>query len=76
MDLQAHMLVPRHSVASEAEVAKMLEQYGITVEKLPNIFLDDPALAGIETRPGDVIKIERNSPVTKKIEFYYRKVIE
>ncbi len=75
MDI-AHMLVPRHSVASEAEVKEVLEKYDITVDKLPLIFLEDPALANIEARPGDVIKIERNSPVTKKVEPYYRYVIE
>ena len=73
---KAHMLVPRHSVASEAEVAQVCQQYAITIDKLPLIYLEDPALEGIQTRPGDVIKIERNSPVTKKVEAYYRKVIE
>lgn len=76
MDSPTHVLVPRHSVASEAEAKQTLESYGITVEKLPVIFLDDPALQGVQTRPGDVIKIERFSPVTKKVEPYFRVVVE
>lgn len=75
MDI-GHMLVPRHSVASEAEVKQVLEKYGITVDKLPLIYLDDPAMKDIQTRPGDVVKIERNSLVTKKVENYYRVVVE
>ncbi len=70
------MLVPRHSVASEAEVKQVSGQYSITVDNLPVIFLDDPALKGVQTRPGDVIKIERNSPVTRKVELYFRRVVE
>lgn len=70
------MLVPRHSVASEAEVKELTAKYAIAVGNLPLIFLDDPALNGVQTRPGDVIKIERQSPVTKKVEFYYRVVVE
>ena len=70
------MLVPRHSVASEAEVKQVNRQYSITADNLPVIFLNDPALKGVQTRPGDVIKIERNSPVTRKVELYFRRVVE
>lgn len=69
-------LVPKHSIASDADVAALVERMGKPVEMLPVINLDDPALKGIEAKGGDVIKIERNSPITQKTELYYRLVVE
>ncbi len=71
-----HIFVPKHEVASQKEVDEMCKKFGITVEKLPLIKLSDPAIAGLEVVPGQVIKITRKSAVTKKDEDYYRKVIE
>ena len=67
-----HILVPKHSIASEQEVKDMLAKYGKTADALPIISIDDPALKDLQVREGDVIKIERNSPVTNKVEAYYR----
>jgi len=76
MESSSHILVPKHSVASESEVRVLLEQFEITVDKLPIIKLSDPALASLQVRPGDVVKIARASPVTEKDENFYRRVVE
>jgi len=69
-------LVPKHSIASDAEVAALTERMGKPVEMLPIIDLEDPALSGMDAKSGDVVKIERNSPITQKVELYYRFVTE
>jgi DNA-directed RNA polymerase subunit H len=71
-----HLFVPKHEVASQKEVDEMCKKYGTTVDKLPLIKLGDPALEALEVVPGQVIKVSRNSAVTKKVEYYYRKVVE
>ena len=73
---QSHVLVPKHVVLSEKEVQALVDSTHKSVDALPIIFSDDPALAEIEVKSGDVIKIERLSPVTQKIELYYRIVVE
>jgi len=76
MENPVHLLVSRHSVATDEAVKQILDSYSITVDKLPVIFLDDPALNEMQVRPGDVIIIERLSPVTKQVQPYYRVVVE
>ena len=68
--------MPKHSIASEQEIKSLLEKYGRPVEALPLISIDDPAIKELNAREGDVIKIERASPVTGKIENYYRLAAE
>ncbi len=69
-------LVPKHSIASEAEVSELTSRMGKPVEMLPCIYSTDPALKGLGAKPGDVITIERKSPITKKTEKYYRLVVD
>ena len=68
--------MPKHSIASEQEIKSLLEKYGRPVEALPLISIDDPAIKELNAREGDVIKIERASPITDKIENYYRLAAE
>ena len=69
-------LVPKHSIANDADVAALLDKTGKPLEMLPLVHLEDPALTGLDAKTGDVIKIERKSPITNKIELYYRLVVE
>ena len=55
-DIKKHVLVPKHTVCSEAEKKRVLERYNITAYDLPLIFKADPAIASLETKPGDIIK--------------------
>lgn len=70
-----HRLIPSHNKLNESEKKQLLEKYNLSLKDLPKIIKDDPALAKIQVKPGDVIKIERKSP-TAGVSYYYRLVIE
>ena len=67
-------MVPKHTKLSETEKIKLLEKHAITVKELPKINVDDPAIASLNLKAGDVVKIERKSP-TAGTTVYYRGVI-
>lgn len=70
VEIQDHKLIPKHAKLSDDEVQKLLEQFNISLRQLPKIMKSDPALKTIETKPGDIIKIERVSPTVGKVNFY------
>ncbi len=72
----SHFLVPEHSIATEDELKKLYDGFKTSEDKLPAIKDSDPAIAALGAKPGDVIRCGRQSPVTGKIENYYRRVIE
>jgi DNA-directed RNA polymerase subunit H len=74
-DLFEHELVPPHIIASDDEVKLVLDHYGIEKKQLPRIYRDDPAVKVLGARPGQIIRIERESP-TAGVTFYYRLVID
>jgi len=65
-----HNLVPEHIKIDEKEKEKVLEKYNISLLQLPKIKLKDPALASLDVKSGDVIKIIRPSPTNKETIFY------
>jgi DNA-directed RNA polymerase subunit H len=73
ISVQKHVLVPKHTKASEAEKKRVLKAHNIDVTQLPRIKLSDPALRGMDVKEGDVIKIERPS-YTAGVSIYYRGV--
>lgn len=75
VDITKHLLVPKHSKVSEAEQKKLLEKYSITLRQLPKIQKDDPAIAKLGVKAGEIIKIERDSKTAGKT-YYYRVVAE
>ncbi|OIO24382.1 hypothetical protein AUJ14_06330 [Candidatus Micrarchaeota archaeon CG1_02_55_22] len=75
MDIRNN-LVPKHSIASESELAELTARLGVKIESFPVISIEDPALKDIDVKIGDVIRIDRESRVTKQIEPYYRIVVE
>jgi len=74
-DTNKHFLVPKHSKASDAEVKKILEKFSINSVDLPKILKDDPAVAKLNLKSGDVVKIERDSKTAGQT-IYYRVVID
>ena len=75
MDIRNN-LVPKHSIASESELAELTARLGVKPERFPVISIEDPALKDISVKIGDVIRIDRESRVTKQVEPYYRIVVE
>ncbi len=70
-----HFMVPKHEFATEEEIAMLREKYSIDKRNLPKILISDPAVQILGAKPGDVLKITRNSP-TAGIHVTFRQVVE
>lgn len=70
-----HELVPYHEVLDEQEAQKVLETFGVTHDNLPKILATDPAAQACEAKPGQIIKVTRQS-VTAGHAVAYRFVVE
>jgi DNA-directed RNA polymerase subunit H len=73
VNIQNHILVPKHTILSETESAELLTQYNISPTQLPVILATDPIVKAIGAKPGQIIKIERKEQTRKSI--YYRRVV-
>jgi len=65
--------VPKHTLLSDAEEKNLLGTYSISKADLPCIKHNDPAIANLNAKSGNVIKIERDSNFGSTA-FYYRLV--
>ena len=74
MEKLTHKFIPEHTKISDAEKKALFETYRITLQELPKIMLNDPAIAHLEPKIGDVIKITRKSE-TAGVSVFYRGVI-
>ncbi len=70
VDVKKHVLVPRGQKLGEKEKEELLQRYSIGIAELPRIKKSDPMLGGMGARPGDVFRIQRNSPTAGKTVFY------
>jgi DNA-directed RNA polymerase subunit H len=69
-DVLTHQLVPKHEVLSEKEIEGVLNDFKLTIDQLPKILITDPTVKRISGKPGDVIKITRESPTAGESTFY------
>ena len=66
-----HILVPKVSILSNAEVKDLQTRYNIdSMKKLPEISRYDPQSLAICLRPGQVCKFTRNSPTSMETPYY------
>ncbi len=72
--VKSHILIPKHSKLSQKEKNELFDRFNVTQKELPKISMDDPAILGMNLKPGDVIKIERQS-ATAGSAVYYRGVV-
>jgi len=72
--LQDHILVPKHEILTEEEAEVLLKTLGISKEQLPKIKADDPIAKEIGAKPGDIVRIIRESPTAGR-SIAYRLVI-
>ena len=70
-----HRLVPKHEIVSPEEREMVLKRYRVKPYQLPKIRASDPAVLAIGAKPGDIVKIIRDSPTAGK-HITYRYVIE
>ena len=74
VDIEKHILIPKHLKLNDKEKQELLEQYQITFQELPKIYKNDSAIRHLNPKPGDVIKIIRNDEVSGE-NIYFRGVI-
>ncbi|GIU69942.1 MAG: DNA-directed RNA polymerase subunit H [Candidatus Woesearchaeota archaeon] len=75
LEIKNHILVPKHEKCSESEKKMILQKYSSDLKDFPKININDAALYNLDVKPGDLIKITRESPTSGKAVFY-RVVIE
>jgi DNA-directed RNA polymerase subunit H len=68
-----HILIPKHEILNEEEEKKVLEKLNCTKNQLPRIKIDDPAIAHMNPKKGDIVRIHRIDKHAKSI--YYRVVV-
>lgn len=68
-----HILIPKHEILNEEEEKKVLEKLNCTKSQLPRIKIDDPAIAHMNPKKGDIVRIYRVEKHAKSI--YYRVVV-
>ena len=73
IDIQRHILVPKHIKLEKKDADDLLERYNVSIKQLPKISPKDPMVKIIEAKPGDIIKIIRKSPTAGE-SFFYRVV--
>lgn len=71
----SHVLVPKHEILTPEEREKILAQYRVQPHQLPQIKASDPAVKAIGAKPGDILRITRQSP-TAGVHVAYRYVVE
>lgn len=65
-----HSLTPKHVKVSDREKKQLLESYRATLRDLPKIYRTDPAIANLDVKAGDVIKVMRESQTAGESVFY------
>ncbi len=71
VDILTHRMVPGHEVISGEEKKRTLEGLNAEKEQLPKILVSDAVVKKINAKPGDIIRITRDS-VTAGKSVYYR----
>lgn len=70
-----HEYVPKHEILKPEEREKLLKEFRVQPYQLPHIRASDPAVKAIGARPGDMVRIIRDSPTAGKY-VAYRYVVE
>ena len=70
-----HVLVPKHEILTPKEREELLTKYRVKPYQLPRIRASDPAVKAIGAKPGDIVRIIRDSPTAGK-HIVYRYVVE
>lgn len=74
LQIKEHNLVPEHSLLNSSEKDSLLQEYHVVQKDLPKILAEDPAIAHLGAKAGDVIKIVRKSQSAGD-SVYFRGVI-
>ena len=66
-----HELVPKHTILTEDESKKVIDNFDATKSQLPKLLPTDPVAKYYGMKTGTVCQIVRNSPMTGE-SIYYR----
>ena len=69
-----HIYVPKHEIMAEEEKVELVKRYNSSHDLFPQILFSDPVVRQIGAKPGDMVKITRESP-TAGVSEYYRYVV-
>ncbi len=61
IDIQDHMLVPKHEIMTEEEISDEFSDVDYEIKDLPKIRSNDPVVKAIGAEPGNVLRITRES---------------
>ena len=61
IDIQEHMLVPKHEIMTEDEIADEFSDVEYDFKDLPKIKVNDPVAKSIGAEPGNILRITRES---------------
>ena len=70
-----HVFVPKHEIMSAEEREKLLSDYRVQPYQLPRLKASDPAVKAIDAKPGDIVRVIRDSQTAGKYTSY-RYVVE
>lgn len=59
-----HIMVPKHTILSDDKVKEFCDEFHTIPSRLPKILVTDPPIVWLGARPGDVIRIDRDSEIT------------
>ena len=62
--------MPKHVKISAKEKEELFKKYNITANELPKIKKTDSAIADLDAKAGDIIKVIRKSPTADEALFY------
>jgi DNA-directed RNA polymerase subunit H len=74
-NLFEHAMVPKHEILNDKEREELLKKFKVHTYQLPFIRVSDPAIKAIGAKPGNIVRITRNSPTAGKYDAY-RFVVE
>ena len=70
IDIQEHMLVPKHEIMTEDEIANEFSDVEYDFKDLPKIKSEDPVVKAIDAKPGDILRITRESQTAGEFVTY------
>jgi len=74
-DVRKHVLVPKHEILSAEQAKAVLDQFKVVPHQLPLIKNSDPVAKAIGAKPGDILKVTRDSQTAGRA-MAYRYVVE
>ena len=65
-----HILIPKHVRLSDKQKQEVLNRYNVTEIQMPKIRSNDAALAGLDAKKGDMIKVIRKTKTAGTSDFF------